>query len=66
MVVVVVVVAVVVVVTSFLFPSPALVADLDGADGEDDGDDKEKDSADETCITFQQNILKKTVHQKKS
>ena len=40
---------VVVVVTSFLLPSPALVADLDGADGEDDGDDEEENAADETC-----------------
>jgi hypothetical protein len=35
-----------------LLPSPALVADLDGADGEDDGDDKEEDSADKTWIKF--------------
>ena len=27
--------------TSLLLPPPLLVADLDGADGEDDGDDEE-------------------------
>ncbi len=41
--------------TSFLLPSPPLVADFDGADGEDDGHDEEEDSADESgsdCPAF--------------